>query len=242
MPEEGVINHFFRYAENISDEDMQNLWARILAGEIAQPDSTSIMTMDVLSKLSKSDLQDLEKLFSCFVYGTLVIFSENKKDLGIPDGTLVRFEDIGILTPGTIRNALSHVSAAHVVPTYEFEFEGGMIIRFAPIYFGTDGTIYGFVGQNTKDLRWVRAFTTMVGSQLSRLTSIKPHPDLIKFGIQMMAENGYDQYFVINKKMLAGMSTDEIATFYRDQILEHDIDFSRYLTEDKTTDEPEKNT
>ena len=38
------------------------------------------------------------------------------------------------------------------------------------------------------------------------------------------------------------MSKDEITAFYRDQILEHDIDFSRYLKEGKTTDKPEKNT
>lgn len=261
MPEEGVIKHFFRYAENISDEDMQNLWARILAGEIAQPDSTSIMTMDVLSKLSKSDLQDLEKLFSCFIqhdlpnnFSGLRLTEDLMQWIQLSTDILLKFEVLGIVTQGHFRNRLYSMSsfAVSCVSTMtvqnrlhkiiEVELKEDIRLTCVEMHFGTNGTIYVFVSDAFKPIYWVGSCVTPVGKQLSNYTSIEPHPDLIKHSLKKMAENGYDQYFVINKKMLAGMSKDEIAAFYRDQIIEHDINFNRYLTEDKTSDKPEKNT
>ena len=49
---------FIRYYEasgNISDEEMQLLWAEILAGEIEKPSSYSLRTLDVLRNMSKEE-------------------------------------------------------------------------------------------------------------------------------------------------------------------------------------------
>ena len=39
---------FFEAVGNVSDETMQNLWAKILAGEIAHPSTFSLKTLDVM--------------------------------------------------------------------------------------------------------------------------------------------------------------------------------------------------
>lgn len=49
---------FIRYYEasgNISDKDMQLLWAKILAGEIEEPSSYSLRTLDILRNISKEE-------------------------------------------------------------------------------------------------------------------------------------------------------------------------------------------
>ena len=48
---------FYEAVGNISDEVMQDLWAKLLAGEVAEPSSFSLKTIDVLRKLSKQDAE-----------------------------------------------------------------------------------------------------------------------------------------------------------------------------------------
>ena len=46
---------FFQNIQDVSSQEMQQIWAQILAGEIKFPGQTSIRTMSVLSKLSFSE-------------------------------------------------------------------------------------------------------------------------------------------------------------------------------------------
>lgn len=54
------FNSFTIFAENVSNKIMQDLWAKILAGEISKPGSFSIKTLKTFQELSISDA----KLFS----------------------------------------------------------------------------------------------------------------------------------------------------------------------------------
>ena len=46
------ITRFFRDAENISNETMQSLWGKILAGEIKQPKTFSLRTLEIVRNLT----------------------------------------------------------------------------------------------------------------------------------------------------------------------------------------------
>lgn len=50
-------NRFFSIAEDISDEEMQRLWAQILAGEIKRPKSFSLRTLDTLRNITKEEAE-----------------------------------------------------------------------------------------------------------------------------------------------------------------------------------------
>lgn len=52
---------FFDYVKNCSDEEVKNLWARILAGEIQQPGQFSLRTLDILRNISKRDAELIVK-------------------------------------------------------------------------------------------------------------------------------------------------------------------------------------
>lgn len=52
---------FFNIAEDISNEEMQSLWGRILAGEIKQPKSYSLRTLELLKNLSKDEAEVFTK-------------------------------------------------------------------------------------------------------------------------------------------------------------------------------------
>jgi len=61
------FNSFILLAENISNQTMQALWAKILAGEIARPGSFSLKALKVFKDMSISDAKLLSKARSLSV-------------------------------------------------------------------------------------------------------------------------------------------------------------------------------
>jgi len=67
---EDWTTRFFEECADIGDEEMQQLWARILAGEVGQPGSFSPRTLSIVRNLTKPEAQMLSSaaLFGCAVY------------------------------------------------------------------------------------------------------------------------------------------------------------------------------
>lgn len=61
-PDEDWITRFFSSAKDISSEQMQDLWGRVLAGEIKKPGSYSLKTLEFLRNVTTSDAAALEHL------------------------------------------------------------------------------------------------------------------------------------------------------------------------------------
>lgn len=61
------FNNFILLAENISNSSMQELWAKILAGELARPGSFSLKALKVFKEMSISDAKQLAKARSLSV-------------------------------------------------------------------------------------------------------------------------------------------------------------------------------
>ncbi|MXY96506.1 MAG: DUF2806 domain-containing protein [Gemmatimonadetes bacterium] len=66
-PDMAWTSSFSQAAQDISDEDMQELWARVLAGEVEKPGSTSVMTLGVLRNLDQRTAQLFKRLCSMAV-------------------------------------------------------------------------------------------------------------------------------------------------------------------------------
>ena len=48
---------FLGYAEGMEDPYLQELWGKVLAGEIQQPGSYSLRTLDVLSAMTQKEAE-----------------------------------------------------------------------------------------------------------------------------------------------------------------------------------------
>lgn len=53
--DEGWKNRFFGIVEEISDDELREIWGRVLAGEVKQPKSYSLRTLDVLRNMTKEE-------------------------------------------------------------------------------------------------------------------------------------------------------------------------------------------
>jgi Protein of unknown function (DUF2806) len=64
-------------AQDASNEELQKLWARILAGEIKLPGTFSVATLNFLSRLSKADAELIEKFSAYVLDGNFIYGYEN---------------------------------------------------------------------------------------------------------------------------------------------------------------------
>jgi hypothetical protein len=72
---------FFNIVQDISDEEMQSLWGRILAGETKQPNSYSKRTLELLKNLSKAEAETFTKFAELkIVSGNGVIWNNDNGD------------------------------------------------------------------------------------------------------------------------------------------------------------------
>ena len=52
-PDHDWVARFFNHIQDVSSEDTQLLWARVLAGEVERPGTTSLRTLDILRNLDR---------------------------------------------------------------------------------------------------------------------------------------------------------------------------------------------
>lgn len=90
-PDPDWIARFFGEAQEVSTAEMQKLWARILAGEVRQPRTTSIRTLEILRNLDPRVASSFKRLCSVSsalaVIGKIQLDSPLSLDTGFVDPT-----------------------------------------------------------------------------------------------------------------------------------------------------------
>ena len=83
-PDEDWVSRFFGAAKDVSSEQMQTLWGRILSGEIRRPGSFSLRTIEFVRNISKAEAELIEKI------GGFATFWENNAFVAIHDKEWLR--------------------------------------------------------------------------------------------------------------------------------------------------------
>jgi len=98
---------FYEAVGNISNDEMQDLWARILAGEISHPSSYSLRTIDALKNFNKVDAALFEKvcLHSICPDGKWFLprYEKFLKEVSINYSDIMQLSELGLMyNDGTI--------------------------------------------------------------------------------------------------------------------------------------------
>ena len=158
-------SRFFSYAEDISSEEMQRLWARILSGEVKKPKSFSLRTLQVLRNLSKEEAHTFSKVAQyaimagndAFLLQGINNTVLNKYDIGFNEMALLK--ELDLLHSGDLVNHSLISSTEDRSIAYQF---GSKVV-----------VVDMEANSPPKDISII-LFTT-VGKQLLKL--IKPNPD-----------------------------------------------------------------
>lgn len=113
-PDEDWIFDFFDRAQDISNDQMQELWARLLAGEFSQPGSFSTRTLSILKDMDQDDSELFAKLCSaiwirgnalhCLVMDTT---PEHLTLLGLKFEHILHLSALGLLSHGGLTGYVS---------------------------------------------------------------------------------------------------------------------------------------
>jgi DNA-binding transcriptional regulator YhcF (GntR family) len=77
------IRKFFDFSQDVSNEEMQDIWAKVLAGEFIKSKSFSYKTMSILANMRQVDAE----LFSKLCRYVIVMYGGRKVSLIFPDGS-----------------------------------------------------------------------------------------------------------------------------------------------------------
>lgn len=106
---------FFDIAENISNSDMQALWGKVLAGEVAKPGSYSLRALDVLKNLTKHEAH-LFQLIRGMTFLNQYILKINSlasfDKYGLTYTGLLELRNAGIVQEGDLLNVTFSIDPA----------------------------------------------------------------------------------------------------------------------------------
>lgn len=89
------ITRFFDIASQVGNKELQVIWGRILSGEIKQPNSYSMRTLDVLRNISRKEAQAFNKLSNCaFKIGKSYFIYDNRETLKEEGITLTNYSEL----------------------------------------------------------------------------------------------------------------------------------------------------
>jgi|SRR5690625_4169794 len=189
--DEDWTTRFFNIAEDISDDEMQQLWGRILAGEVKQPKSYSLRTLELLKNLSKREADVFSRASNFVISSHNSPFLFKGKNNDILDKYNLSFEDRLLLTETGLLQPESNISRGLKQNTSDnlIYFQSGRFI------------IKTIKKANTPENRIEIFRFTKIGEELLKLINPNPLNDYIKDFCLRLEEFGLDvdYAFVLSK-------------------------------------------
>lgn len=179
--------HLFNKCEDISDEDMQTLWAKLLAGELNSPGNYSKRTINFISLMSK----DEAKIFTEFCRYVIQFDDKDIKPVIFLDKDF--FKNRYLVT---YENLLKLSSIGLFSTSSQFGYKHDISPELNDFYISYYGTKVHFKFQKENDpnhhfLSTGDAIFTPLGKELYSLCSTTPVDNFIDFLISNNNNSGY---------------------------------------------------
>jgi hypothetical protein len=168
--EDNWITNFFDKSRIVSDADMQQLWAKVLAGESNTPGTFSRRTVNLLPDLDKRDAELFKTLcgFGWIIGGVIPLVFDSEIDLynrhGINFETLSHLESLGLIQFGTLAG---------------FQFSGTWK-NLAVSYYGRQ-VVLTFPGDGKNTLATGKVLLTKAGKELATVCGSTPVEGFFEF-------------------------------------------------------------
>ncbi|MCB2189485.1 MAG: DUF2806 domain-containing protein [Deltaproteobacteria bacterium] len=195
--DEDWASRFFGITQDISTEQMQDLWGRILAGEIKHPGAYSLRTLEALKNITKEEAEIFSRVArisirsgsGCSIASDIYM---SYGDYGVSDSDILTLQSIHLLFPQSLPYALDkdvdflcvvygdNVLIARNIPKRSFDY-----IYSIP-YTQTGYELLGLLDIVThnnllpKLAQWLR-ITSDVNVSVATLKSLEPKSGVVEF-------------------------------------------------------------
>jgi hypothetical protein len=168
--EDDWVTNFFDKSRIVSDDEMQGLWARVLAGESNAPGSYTKRTVNFLGDLDKTDAEMFAKLcgFGTMFAGVSPLVFDVEHDIynsnGVDFGTLSHLVSIGLVQ----FNALAGFKRL------------GLPKKFAILYYGNPIALE-MPKDKDNEIEIGKVMLTKIGEELAPICGSKPVDGFMDF-------------------------------------------------------------
>jgi Protein of unknown function (DUF2806) len=184
-PDEDWLNVFARYAEDASSERLQDLWARILSGQLKRPKIFSLSTLRFAAELDEETASLFEKWSTQIVEADFIPFIPTEGD-GFTE--LIKLEDVGLLT-----GVIGQVSKLHKDPPAPESIK----IISVPFRFKEHDVVAKVLRPYSFNIR--AALLTKVGREIYTITQTKDSMDAIRSFAEKFPKDRVQSIVCINK-------------------------------------------
>lgn len=159
-PDDDWMNSFMGFAENASSERLQDLFGRILAGQVLRPGAFGLATLRVLSELDQAIANDFSQTWAKSVGEAVDYSSEWHRGVGF--SRWKRLSEVGLM---------ASTSTTQFLPPFNPIVDGNAL--WAPIG-PAAGTWLNVSFKEGSSARWDHIAFTRVGREIG---SLLPRPD-----------------------------------------------------------------
>ena len=182
------VAHFFKRCDTVSDEEMQSLWSRLLAGEATTPGTFSKRTVDFIGSIDKKDAV----LFTAFCQFVWTI--------GEPVPLIFQIEDPVFSAQGITFESLKHLDAIGLISleTVSGYAKKGFEKYAHAFYYGRPTTIE-FSADEMNQLAIGHALLTSTGKELLSICGSARNEDFYEAIVRKWSADGLILSSVIAK-------------------------------------------
>ncbi len=173
------VARFFADVQDVTSEKMQEIWSKILAGEVEAPGRTSLHTLAILKNMTQEDAELFETvssfIFDEYVFGGKIgPISMQKIISGYPDyNSLIKLQSYGLL--------VVDVNAARI---YDLKSNSHIIVRDSK-------TVYRISGENGGEYLSFRCCPlSPQGKELYNMTESVVNENYLKEIVKFLKEEG----------------------------------------------------
>ena len=161
--DEDWTTRFFNYAQDISNEEMQVLWGKILSGEVKQPKSYSLRTLELVRNLSKEEAKVFTKLSNFAIHAGNDMFLVKGKNK-ILDKFDIRYSELALL---------QELGILHTGELVSYNFMESKEPKTTPVQLGNTVVLLERKSDSPKQSISVILYTN-IGKELLKLVKINP--------------------------------------------------------------------
>lgn len=169
------MNRFIAHAGEISDEDMQIIWGKVLAGEVVAPKSFSLRTLETLTNMSPDEAALFARVAEFIVQDSYLLNNDEfNKKYGVRYSDILNLEEIGLVnssgfiskkiilgkTPVTIIDFCDYVLTGYCSEKESYQLS---IMEFPLTRTGRE--LYSIIEKNKKSIEFIKDVAKCIKSQ-----------------------------------------------------------------------------
>lgn len=172
--DEDWVVHFFNHCQDVSNEEMQLIWSQLLAGEITEPGTYSLRTLQTVKLLNQEEAELFKKLYNYLLtdyYIPNIATDELLRRRGLDYAHFLELEALGLINVG--RSIENHIpTGEEIILSY---FNKKIVVA----------------NVSTKEKNFRFFMLTRVGYELTSLCDSEPDEDYLNLVTDSLRKQGF---------------------------------------------------